>query len=335
MSGRLTGFDVVKALAIFLVVAGHVWRGLHTAGMIPDTALFTRVDDAIYLFHMPLFFFLAGLFFQARGGFVAVLRSRVLLLIWPMILWSWIDAGLRAAAGIDEMSALDLLAAPFPPSGVYWFLLALFLHNMLGAALTSLPLMPRLAAMAALALTATFGLIDVRPFDFLFPTIIYLPEFLAGVAFALLARHEVLLQPRLMVPGLVLFALGQTILGIGLKAQNLFWSELAVAAAVLGFLLAAVNLPLPARGGAIMAAIGRQTMPIFLAHILFTAATRIALLRLGVDALVPHIVLGSAMGMIGPLLFVEIANRLQVSALVGFGPPPGRRVRWLRREVET
>lgn len=326
MSGRLSGFDIVKALAIFLVVAGHVWRGLQTAGMIPDAALFARVDDAVYLFHMPLFFFLSGLFFQARGGFRVVLRSRAVLLLWPMILWCWVDAALKMAAGMDQISLPALLAAPFPPGGVYWFLLALFVHNMIAAALSALSLLPRLAAMAALALAATFGLIDVRPFDFLFPTIIYLPEFLAGVAFALLARREVLLQPRLMLPGLALFALGQLILNLGLKEQSLPYAELAVASATFGFLLFVANLPWPARLATGLAALGRQTMPIYLVHILFTAVTRIILLRLGVEGLLPHLILGTAAGMAGPLACVWAARRLHISALVGFTPPARNKV---------
>jgi len=333
MSGRLSGFDIVKALAIFLVVAGHVWRGLHIAGMIPDAGLFARVDDAIYLFHMPLFFFLSGLFFQTRGGFVAVLRSRTMLLIWPMMLWCWIDAGLKTAAGIEQMSLAALVAAPFPPGGVYWFLLALFLLNLLAAALSALPLIPRLVAMAVIVLAATFGLIDVRPLDFLFPTIIYLPEFFAGVAFSLLARREALLQSRLMLPGLALFVAGQMILALGLKTQNLFWSELAVAATVLGFLLFAANVPLPVRVADTLAAIGRLTMPIYLTHILFTAATRLALVKLGVDTLMPHVILGTVIGVIGPLLCVWAANRLQLSTLIGFSPPPQSRAVRLHKEA--
>ena len=87
MAQRLTGFDVVKAVAILLVIIGHVWRGLHTAGMIPDQALFAQVDRAIYLFHMPVFFFLSGLFFSARRPLLDFLRNRAVLLLWPMILW--------------------------------------------------------------------------------------------------------------------------------------------------------------------------------------------------------------------------------------------------------
>ena len=59
---RVTWVDRSKGFAIFLVVFGHVWRGLESAGLLqPD--LFRAVDARIYAFHMPLFFLLAGLFF--------------------------------------------------------------------------------------------------------------------------------------------------------------------------------------------------------------------------------------------------------------------------------
>jgi hypothetical protein len=66
-------------------------------------------------------------------------------------------------------------------------------------------------------------------------------------------------------------------------------------------------------------------MPIYLTHVLFTAATRILLLRFGIDGLMPHLVLGVLAGMICPMAWVWCANRAHVSALLGFSGP-----KWLR-----
>jgi hypothetical protein len=62
-------------------------------------------------------------------------------------------------------------------------------------------------------------------------------------------------------------------------------------------------------------------MPVYLTHILFTAATRIVLVRLGVEGLLPHVLLGTAAGLAGPLIFAWCANRLRISALLGFTAP--------------
>ncbi|MEY8214537.1 MAG: acyltransferase family protein, partial [Colwellia sp.] len=59
---RFEWVDYAKAIGIFLVVYGHVSRGLVSAGLMADSTLYQYADSVIYSFHMPLFFFLSGLF---------------------------------------------------------------------------------------------------------------------------------------------------------------------------------------------------------------------------------------------------------------------------------
>lgn len=67
MAGRLIWVDAAKGVGILLVVAGHVW----TRG---------PVREAIYAFHMPLFFLLSGYMVQARPmAGLAVRQARSLL----------------------------------------------------------------------------------------------------------------------------------------------------------------------------------------------------------------------------------------------------------------
>ncbi|HFI0408428.1 TPA: acyltransferase family protein [Streptococcus suis] len=52
--------NIAKGFAIFLVVYGHVIDGLAESGyMFPS---YNMQHGVIYAFHMPLFFFLSGLF---------------------------------------------------------------------------------------------------------------------------------------------------------------------------------------------------------------------------------------------------------------------------------
>ena len=81
MTGRENGFDAIKGAAIILVVFGHVWLGLGSAGLIGDAQLFRTVEEAIYLFHMPVFFFVSGLFFMPKPAPVPFLRHKVLTLL--------------------------------------------------------------------------------------------------------------------------------------------------------------------------------------------------------------------------------------------------------------
>jgi fucose 4-O-acetylase-like acetyltransferase len=49
--------DAAKGFGILLVVYGHVARGLHSAGIFHEHEIFKAIDNAVYAFHMPLFFF--------------------------------------------------------------------------------------------------------------------------------------------------------------------------------------------------------------------------------------------------------------------------------------
>ena len=75
---RIELIDLAKAITIFLVILGHTTGNL-------DTPLYRRV---LYSFHMPLFFFLAGLSIKpvpvtGRDGWQKFLHKNALALIVP------------------------------------------------------------------------------------------------------------------------------------------------------------------------------------------------------------------------------------------------------------
>jgi len=329
MSQRLTGFDVVKAVAIIFVVIGHAWRGLHTAGMIPDEALFARVDAAIYLFHMPAFFFLSGLFFSARRPLLDFLQNRAILLLWPMLLWGWIDAGLKSAAGVPikghVYSATEVALSVLPPVGIFWFLYTLFILHVMAWALGQLPRPAQLVAMAVLAVAARAGWVDVSPFDSLWNTVIYLPPFFAGIAFAMVAGHRALLHKALILPGFLAFFIADTMVFAGLTTDSTVLATAAMALACLGFIVVFANLAMGTALAPVLAALGQQTMPIYLTHVIFSAASRLILHRLGVDDVTVHMAFGIVAGLAGPLALVWLAKRWGLTTWVGFeGPRPSR-----------
>jgi fucose 4-O-acetylase-like acetyltransferase len=66
--------DVTKGLGILLVVLGHNWIVLHEEG---------ELFRIIFSFHMPLFFFLSGMFLRDSGTFKEFAASRANSLIKP------------------------------------------------------------------------------------------------------------------------------------------------------------------------------------------------------------------------------------------------------------
>ncbi|AHE32258.1 acyltransferase [Burkholderia pseudomallei] len=68
--------------------------------------------------------------------------------------------------------------------------------------------------------------------------------------------------------------------------------------------------------------LGFASMPIYLAHILATAATRIALVTLGIVDVGAQLALGTFAGVLGPTLLYALALRAGTARLAGFPPLP-------------
>jgi fucose 4-O-acetylase-like acetyltransferase len=83
--------DIAKGIAITLIVCGHVWRGLQAANLIGDPGLFSTVDQLIYMSHLSLFAFTAGLFLSGsieREGGMKYVRRRDVEYLWLYLVWS-------------------------------------------------------------------------------------------------------------------------------------------------------------------------------------------------------------------------------------------------------
>ncbi len=66
---------IAKALGIIFMVMGHAWTNTYLHGI-------------IYLFHMPLFFFCSGYFFNNEDSFINILKKRINKLYLPYFKWT-------------------------------------------------------------------------------------------------------------------------------------------------------------------------------------------------------------------------------------------------------
>ncbi len=90
-AARVAWVDVAKGIGIFLVVEGHVLPGLQSAGLLPtdeQSPGLRFLHDWTYAFHMPLFFFLSGLFVlrSAQGGLARFLDGKLRTVLYPYLL---------------------------------------------------------------------------------------------------------------------------------------------------------------------------------------------------------------------------------------------------------
>ena len=325
-SGRLYAIDLAKGVGILLVVFGHAWRGAFDAGVLRDVALFQIIDQAIYAWHMPLFFFLSGLLFLEvleRTPPGPLLARRVRQLLWPFALWTWIFFGVKLLAGQavnHPVTLADFPLIPLPPYEHLWFLWAMFLAQVV---VMGLYLALR-GVMAAQAFRLAFGIAAVAlvllipwigvPSPTFGAAVAHFPFFIAGIALGGVAH----LRPPLWLASLsgVSFAVllvmetrGGAALAVALCLTVLAWGVLARLD------------PGTERASALvrwLRYLGLYSLAIFLAHTIFSAAFRIALLKVGIDNLPVHLIVATAVGLAGPIVLVWISRRLGVAKVLGF-----------------
>ena len=166
MEHRIEKWDLLKLFLIFCVVLGH---------FLDEYCLSTRMTRSvffyIYLFHMPLFLFVSGLFSKKNiqqkrydrifGYLLMYFALKVLLFLVKMLIWG------RASFSF------------FSENGIPWFLFALFAFQMITI------LMSRLKPLAVFILAIIIGCIagyDNALGDFLVLSrlLVFYPFFFAG-----------------------------------------------------------------------------------------------------------------------------------------------------------
>lgn len=325
LASRDLSLDVARGLGIILVVIGHTWRGLDSAGMIGNPDLFRVIDTLIYNFHMPLFFLLSGMTFEAwalRRPAAEAAFSRVTRLLWPLFLWSYLFAAARLAAGDATNTQVNgigsLVFFPLPPRDHFWFLWALFLQHLAVLALIRLVGRPLGAATwATLAvvviLGSSFTPVGLNPWTF--GALTYAGAFLIGLALG---------PSGLPAKGALTFALAAAAF-VGLQAISFELPVSLLNRQILGILLSLATLALvrivcasgPNAVLRLLAFLGVSSLGIYLAHTIFSAGIRAVLGRFTFD-LTLHMIAGTLIGIIGPLIIYAIIRRVGRPSWIGF-----------------
>ncbi|MBY6114341.1 acyltransferase [Mameliella alba] len=322
-SSRVHWLDRAKGAGIVLVVFGHAWLGAQAAGLIPADRLFSVVEKLIYNFHMPLFFLLSGVTFEAsarRKPLVRGARDKAIRLLWPLLLWTYVFAGFRYLAGgaANSPEALtDLFSWPLPPRDHLWFLWALFLIQIAGLLIAVPGKTPRpgwawlALALLAMAVVSLPGL-PLGPLTV--NAALHMGLFFLGVWLARAGRLPS--GPSTALKALTVFVVVQL---VSFALPESVWAFQLVAALLsLSFIL--LMPPWSGTGGAVarlLVRLGQLSMPIYLAHTLFTAASRIALFKVTTDPVI-HLAVGTVAGLVGPVLLYFAVRSVASPRLLGF-----------------
>lgn len=342
--GRASALDVAKGIAIVAVVFVHVWRGVEAAGLLDDPVLFRIVDTTVCLWVLTVFAFVAGLFIERgvkRDGAWRYVRRRVIEFAWLYVVWSVLNnlANLVGSQFANAPITLEQTLRLWEPRAQMWYLGWIAL--MVAIAGIARPWESRTRLMATLtaigaASAATWGLngsvvgtlgLGIS-LAFFAGVAVRADRGLALLNSGPLAVHALLASSAMCVT--------VALVGMGLAGPPTHDGDHRTAATVLvgmtasaiatiavlqmSRLLSATPLRRP------LAALGRASMVIFLAHLLFTPTTRIALSAVGVADPVVQVVVGLALGVTGPLVLRAAAMRGGVPGLFAV-PGRGSRLR--------
>lgn len=320
---RTLWIDFARGIGVILVVFGHVLKGLLLSNIFPPGVVADWMVYTLYTFHMPLFFFLAGLNVphSLRHGTKPFLAGKAWTIAYPYVLWSLIQGGIVMTMSRDANLPIlpaDLAAIWYRPIGQFWFLYALMICNVLAV------LLPGRIAMISVAAIgfAVFALLPVRPDLAL--TLHHLPFYVAGLY---ATRLMTAWQPtawRTAVPVGLAFVAAVVVGGhlSGLDALGLA----SVPACVLGIAGMVVLCKLLAgTRHRWLATAGVMSMTIYVLHILAGSGARVIMLKLHVPPL-PwlYLLAATAAGVILPMVAHAVLQRFNLLWPLGLAPLAAR-----------
>jgi fucose 4-O-acetylase-like acetyltransferase len=339
---RYLWVDYAKAIGIILVVYGHVARGLFGAGMPIDEFSYKITDSIIYSFHMPLFFFLSGLFFYnslIKRGWKKFLANKIDTLVYIYILWSLLQGTIEVLlshwtnAGATFPQVFSLL---WHPRSQFWFLYALFFIICLAIPIY-IKSSPKYFLLVFVISSVAYLL---KPM--LYNTLIsaYLAEFFCffalGIYFetiqAWVYKHLKIIFPLSLLMFLIAQYIFHGVYGLSYMLGGITTWGLAIISILFisTFCMTLTHFKIP-----YLSTIGACSMGIYLAHMLTGSGMRIFLTKiLHINNIPTNLVVGCIFGILLPVLLMKLSPKLKLAFLFTI-PEKFSVERWYQHRLQT
>ena len=160
--------DIVKGIAIILVVFGHTAQGMtHRGWWVGPGASFSHTF--VYSFHMPAFFFVSGLFvagsIEKRGG-RRFTTDKLKTILYPYVLLAIISVALEPLIGRFKFETKpfqwNVFLVNLADGQASWFLFVLFFCLMLALLTIRVPAWLRFLVAALVGMTVSLAIPGVR-----------------------------------------------------------------------------------------------------------------------------------------------------------------------------
>lgn len=323
-NARYIWIDNVKIIAIALVAVGHMLMGLFDAGILNESNYPQGFVNAIYLFHVQLFFICSGFLYQRltqTQDFKAYSKNILKKLIAfgiPYFVFETATYALKVifsgSVNVGAQTSLfnRLFLYPFAP---YWFLYALFLMFLISPIIKNkIDAAVRIAVAAALFLICATGAFNGLP-RFFKLIAVYVSDgliwFVLGMALAFFKIDKAFKKSGgiLFILFVVLFVL-KTKLGVKFIGDSLILGLLAC-----GGIVTFIGSFKGEKSPKALAFAAKYIMPVFLMHTIFAAAIRSVLLHFGITSLALHLVCGITASFALPVIAGLIMEKLKLDFL--------------------
>jgi peptidoglycan/LPS O-acetylase OafA/YrhL len=317
---RDTPVDTLRGFACILLVAYHV------IGIAPDNGLHVQegvLKDAnallIYI-RMPIFTFLSG-FVYARRPFTSdwkkFMAGKIRRLIIPMLFVGTLFALVQTITPGTNAAITDWRFLHLMPVAHYWFIEALFLIFLVIVPLEHFKFLQNKAGFALIFIIAAILYVTNAgtPWLSIAGALYLFPYFLLGLycsRFPLQIKNQKALG-YLLITVIILFLLffGQQY-GGGRRSLN---------ALIIGTMFC-IGLLFIKTESVFLSKIGIYSYGIYLFHIFFTAASRIFFVKTGITEIWILFILGTTLGLAGPMLVERIAAKYNPTRILLLGKRP-------------
>lgn len=317
---RETWPDVVKVVACVLVVLGHFTQSMVKSAIMPADDLYSWFQMTIYTFHVPLFFICSGYLYQRFTRIDSVsdwwsnIRKKLLILGVPYCVFTVITLAMKTVAGaaVNDAAEYDALETLFlHPTAPYWYLYALFFMFLFTPLARNKRGMTIAAIVACIGKVVSLsGVVGDAAFPFFIGTLLVNEIwFVTGMGIAWFGLQERLGWKEALA-GLAFLPLSVMVYAWRLGSIAEFCvGILACLCVVSGSIWIGPKIS----NSRVFQVCRGETMPVYLLHTICAAPIRILLLKIGVVAVAPHVVLGLTACFVGPsfmMLLMEIIKPL-------------------------
>jgi len=313
-SNRIDWVDYAKGIGIILVVVGHVLRGLQKIpAAVPG---WEAVDSWIYAFHMPLFFFLSGLFIEpsCRGPLGRFIGDKARRILWPYFVWTILQEGIRHLSGSSALAWGDFWTIVYRPVMQFWFLYVLFLLMVFYAAWRKAGGSQGIFIALAFALNASlaFG-VNFGSWGVIYQLWIYIPYLALGVLVSRLGLGGEIVRhgpPVLIAVSFTGFA--AIAFAVWFHAVGIIWFVVPLAVVGIIATVALAGCLSRWRSASAIRTLGELSLPIYVAHTIFASSFRQLLLAAGIDNPAVQLAGGTAIGLAAPVVLYLFCQRFHL-----------------------